>query len=432
MLNRRQLLRAASAGAVLPVLAAAEDETEPTAETAPEQPAAEGAQGQAVYETIAENAETSRIHVRAVEPVVVRGQNSTWLLVRLRTDAGLEGLGECFAPSDAMIQPVLGHLRMIGRRIANTDAVNVAAFLRGFKRLDAGGAWAAAVAGIEIAMWDVLGQAAGLPIYRLLGGAAQPRVPLYVSYGSQRAENLLDLVREKQAQGFGMVKFDPFTSIPFPRVHSDVKELPEPTALMEAIERVKTWREALGRDFRIAVDGHWKFSVEGAIAAARALEPFGPVFFEEPVSWPNDPQALRQVAAATRIPLATGEHLLHVQEAAPVLSRGIVRYVQPEVTSNHGLLETYKMATIAEAYGAWVAPHGYVSPVSALAASHVSAAIPNLFFQEWPGRVPDAPWEQELLEPPIRIENGHLIPSASPGLGARLNDDFVRAHRADG
>lgn len=162
-------------------------------------------------------------------------------------------------------------------------------------------------------------------------------------------------------------------------------------------------------------------SVEGAKQMAKAMEPFKPVFFEEPTTRPNDPDDLKAVAASTSIPISTGEHFETIEQAASAVASGVLSFIQPEVAWNCGLLETLKMTALAEGMGIRIATHGHVSPIGIRAASHINAVIPNLFFQEHPGTSWQS-WPETLFEPPDRLEDGHVILSDAPGLGMTLNE----------
>ena len=187
-------------------------------------------------------------------------------------------------------------------------------------------------------------------------------------------------------------------------------------------------RQAMGENYKIGVDAHWRFNVEGAKIAAKEMEPYQPVFFEEPTSFPNNPDHLLAVAESTSISISTGEHFETLEQAAKALSSGVISYIQPELAWNCGILESFKICSMAEGMGVQVATHGHVSPVAIRAASHINAAIPNLFYQEAPG-ISWQDWGEELLDPPTKVENGHILINDRPGLGFTLNEKMVQQRR---
>ena len=188
-------------------------------------------------------------------------------------------------------------------------------------------------------------------------------------------------------------------------------------------------REAVGSDYPLAIDAHNRFSVEGAIMAAKSLEPLNILFFEAPTE--DKPEMLKQIADATSIPIATGELTCTRMEAKALLDTGVLRVFQPETGTNGGILESRKTAALAEVYDVKIATHNWCGPVVTRAASHVCATIPNLLYQEYAGGAPEDEWENDLLEPPTQIENGHIILTDRPGLGSKLNESVLASQRLD-
>ena len=179
--------------------------------------------------------------------------------------------------------------------------------------------------------------------------------------------------RAAKENGFGMFKWDPFEG----------GGTPTPRDLQDQIRKVEMVRDAVGSEYQIAIDAHNRFSVDGAIMAAQALEPFNILFFEAPTA--DDPEQLKQVANATDIPLATGELTCTRQEANALFDSGSLGVFQPEVGTNGGILETVRTADLAETYGLKIATHNWCGPVIMRAASHACSVIPNLLFQEYAG-----------------------------------------------
>jgi len=375
-----------------------------------------------------------KIKIIGIEPLLIKAARDypAWTWVRIRTDQGLEGLGEGFAwthGAPGRVKRVVGYIEQLSERLVGTNPLLVQSFVnkamaeRPPHRLE----WGAAISAIEIALWDLVGQVAGLPIHGLLGGAVRKRIPLYANagvfakgYGSPDPDAGFDVERilAMKEAGFQMFKWDPF------RIGGNPGEKP----IRKQVEQVVKVRDAVGDDYQLAIDAHQRFDLEGAKIAARVLEPLNLLFFEEPVGF-DRPDWFKELSETTSIPLATGENSTHRKEVAPFLEAGGLSYFQPELGTNGGILESYKIAAMCEPFGIQISPHDWCGPIISRAAMHVSAAVPNLSYQEWAAVGPRNRGEQDLLDPPAIIEQGHLLVSDSPGLGCRLNEKLVKARR---
>ena len=366
----------------------------------------------------------NQIEIESVHPVVLRGTRGyrEWVIVRVRTDQGIEGIGEGFTWS-GQAAAICSHVDTISRQISGTSPVGIEAFLKRFIAQARDRNWYAAISAIEIALWDIVGKIAGLPIYALLGGPLHNELPLYADHGlfdgAECWEEQVERILAAKEAGFAMFKWDPFVGT----------GTPDPKKLSREIDRVRRVREAVGKDYPLAIDAHNRFSVEGAIMAAKALEPLDIVFFEAPTK--DDPEMLKQVAEATSTPLATGELTCTRWEAKALLDSRALQVFQPEVGNNGGILESCKTAALAELYDVKIATHNWCGPIVTRAASHVCARTPNLLYQEYAGGAPRNEWENELLDPPTQIENGHIILPDGPGLGSRLNEKLLASRRID-
>lgn len=345
-----------------------------------------------------------------------------WVLVRVRTDQGVEGIGEGFTWS-GRAAAIRSHIDAIGREISGTVLLGIEAFLQQFVPHARDRNWYAAISAIEIALWDIVGKIAGLPIYALLGGSLHQKLPLYADHGlfdgTKSWEEQVERILAAKEAGFPLFKWDPFTGT----------GTPDPKKLSNEIDRVSQVRDAVGKDYPLAIDAHNRFSVEGAIMAAKALEPLNILFFEAPTE--DDPESLRQVADATVIPLATGELTCTRREAKALLDSGTLKFFQPEVGTNGGILESCKTADLAELYDVKIAAHNWCGPIVTRAATHVCARSSNLLYQEYAGGAPGNEWEVDLLDPPTQIENGHVILPDGPGLGSLLNESVLASRRID-
>ena len=385
--------------------------------------------GAASVASTAAAAESSAANVRitSVEPLVLHGRSDPstrpWVWTRIRTDQGVTGYGECYAwmlERGNLKIPDL--IRGIGDQINGSSAVAIEALRQRFWPRGNNLEWFAALSTIEIAMWDILGQVAGLPIHALLGGRVRDRIPLYANHstfsGRDTASRVESAVQAKE-MGFRTFKWDPFVERGAPAVGVIEKE----------VEQARAIHDAVSPEMRIAIDAHGRYtSVKSAVAAAKLLEPFDPLFFEEPTQR-GRPDLLPEVAAKTSIPLAVGEMHRTVKEAKEWLDTGVLKVLQPEIGNDGGILETYQMAMMADSYGVTVAPHGWVGPVAVRAATHICAVVPNLLVQEFPGSRPDHRWTQELIDPPAEVRDGELVVPDGAGLGFKLNEKAVEKIR---
>lgn len=366
----------------------------------------------------------NQIKIKRVDPVVLKGtrQYREWVIVRVQTDQGIEGIGEGFTWS-GHAAAICSHIDTMGQQISGISPVGIEAFLKQFIPQARDRNWYAAISAIEIALWDIVGKMAGLPIYALLGGPLHTELPLYADHGlfdgAESWEEKLEQILAAKEAGFSMFKWDPFVET----------GTPDPIKLSKEIEKVSQVRDAVGNDYPLAIDAHNRFSVDGAVMAAKALEPLNITFFEAPTE--DDPEVLKQVAEATSIPLATGECTCTRREAKALLDCGALKVFQPEVGTNGGILESCKAAALAELYDVKIATHNWCGPIVTRAASHVCARTPNLLYQEYAGGAPRNEWENELLDPPTRIENGHIVLPDGPGLGFVLNEKLLASRRIE-
>ena len=359
-----------------------------------------------------------KLEITDVIPITMHAARGypAWVIVRVQTAQGVEGIGEGFTWA-GQADSIVNYISLIGRQILGSFSCEIQSFIEHFPTEANDCNWSAAVSAIEIALWDILGQVRDLPVYDLLGGAIREKIPLYADHGIFNGaldwEECVERILAVKENGFGMFKWDPFEG----------NGTPTPSDLRDQIRKVETVRDAVGPGYQIAIDAHNRFSVDGAIMVAQALEPFNVLFFEAPTA--DDPEQLKQVANATSIPLATGELVCTRQEAKALFESRSLGIFQPEVGTNGGILETVETANLAETYGLKIATHNWCGPVIMRAASHACSIIPNLSFQEYAGGAPIDSWENDLLIPPTQIADGYLVLSNSPGLGFKLNEDLL-------
>lgn len=365
------------------------------------------------------------VKITAVEPLTITGTRSyvMWTLVRVRTDQGLEGIGEGFSFGNGGSGPPLAiqaHIQRLGEQLLGRDPSQIQLFVQdAFANAPRDAQhWSSAVSAIEIALWDIAGKAAGLPVHALLGGAVRDRIPLYADHGVFKDDFSIDRVLAMKDAGFEMFKWDPFREGGNPGAE----------AIARCVEDVAAVRKAVGPDYKLAIDAHGRFNLDGAKLAAEALEPMHPIFFEDPLPL-NDPAGFRELSRHTPLPLATGELAESRDVLRGFLTAGGLSVWQPEVGNNGGIIETMKVAAMCETFGLKIATHNWCGPVVTRAATHACAVIPNLLYQEWASLAPEDAWERDLIEPPPRIEKGRLVLPGGPGLGFELNEKLVMQRR---
>ncbi len=356
-----------------------------------------------------------------------------FIFLKLESDAGIEGLGECYVASVSphlvagMIEDVVGR-HVVGREPFHVEAVWRDVYAAGYHgRPDP--TVVGVLSGIEMAMWDLIGKAVGKPAYELLGGRVRERLRAY-TYFYERAGDPVDVYRdpdlaatraaEYAAMGFTALKFDPAGAYA-----SHDPRMPRLEELDRCERYVAAVREAVGPGCDLLFGTHGQFTVDGAIRLARRLERFDPLWFEEPTP-PDAPEQMARVARATTIPVATGERLTTRHEFARVLATGAASILQPNLGRAGGLLEGKKIAVLAEVHYASIAPHLYCGPVVGAANIQLATCTPNFLILEGIGR-----WDgihADLLQQPIRWEDGYVIPPTGPGLGVELDEAVALAH----
>jgi galactonate dehydratase len=360
-----------------------------------------------------------------------------FVFLKLITDGGVEGVGEVygvpFHPDlvARMIQDVFE------RHVAGADPFRIERLWRivyssGYsQRPDL--SVAGILSGIEMACWDIVGKDLDKPVYELLGGRVHERLRSYSYLYPEEGQGTgvyrdPDLAAERAVEyvqkGFTAVKFDPVG----PYSAFDPRQLS--LEVLDHTERfVRILREAVGSSCDLLFGTHGQMTAAGAIRLARRLEPFDPLWFEEPTP-PEMPEEMAKVARQTTIPIATGERLATKYEFARVLETGAAAILQMALGRVGGILEAKKIAGMAEAHYAQVAPHLYCGPIEGAANIQLAACSPNFLIlesiQTWGG------FHAEILKSPIVWQDGYVIPPAGPGLGVELDEDVAARHRYTG
>ncbi|HVC33484.1 MAG TPA: mandelate racemase/muconate lactonizing enzyme family protein [Chloroflexota bacterium] len=342
---------------------------------------------------------------------VVGNPWKNWIFVQLFTDEGIVGVGE--ATGGLSTKPNEAAVHELKPLYLGQDPRDVHAIWdRMHKGLFLG--QNAAMSGIEMACWDILGQALNAPVWRLLGGKVRPRVRAYANgwyQGPRDPKFFSERAAEIAAMGYTALKFDPFGNA-YRFLNRD--ELRLSLAIVGAV------RAAVGDAVDVLIEGHDRFSVSTAIEVGRALAEFKPLWFETPVM-STEVAAMAEVARAIPVRVVGGERFARQADFARLLETGVIDVIQPEILACGGVSGLVKVAALAEAHEAFVAPHNAQSPFTTVVNTHVGATLPNLLIQEC---FDDflVPWSREIMTGTVRIVDGYLEVPDGPGFGVTLND----------
>jgi galactonate dehydratase len=356
-----------------------------------------------------------------------------FVFVKLTTDGNVSGVGEAYS---VPFEPNLV-ARMIedvfNRFLRGEDPHDIEALWRRVYSAGYTGhpdlAMMGVLSALEIACWDIIGKEANQPVYKLLGGRVHEQLRSY-TYIYARPSDPVDVYRDPDLsaeraaeyvkQGFTAIKFDPvmrYTAFDGRQLSLEALDLAE--------RFVRRIREAVGSSADLLIGTHGQMTAAGALRLARRIEPWDPLWLEEPVP-PDAPQEMAKVARGTRIPIATGERLATKYDFAPLLAAGSAAILQMNVGRVGGLLEAKKIAGMAEVHHVQIAPHLYCGPVIGAASIQLATCSPNFLIQEgierWQG------FHADLLVKPIQWQDGYLLPPTEPGLGVELNEEVIRRH----
>ncbi len=345
----------------------------------------------------------TKLRITKLETFLVKPR---WLFLKIHTDAGIVGLGEpitegraktCAAAVDEVAPYLIG--KDPRNVVHHWQAIYRHAFYRG------GPILTSALSGIEQALWDIKGKFLGVPVYELLGGPTRDRVRVYAHAGTPA------LIKEKKAQGFTAFKTGPKNSTQSGIVAS--KQF-----IDAAADAFAALREAGGKDVDIGIDFHGAITPPTAKLLIKALEPYQPMFIEEPVQCQNV-DAMAEIARGTHLPIATGERIFTKWGFREILEKGAATILQPDLCHAGGIMEARLIAGMAESYYASIAPHNPLGPISLASGLQLAASVPNFLCQE------QVNLGDGYLKQPFKVENGYVKIPEGPGLGIELDEDQV-------
>jgi galactonate dehydratase len=360
--------------------------------------------------------------ITAVEPVVLGTSWRNLIFLKVTTDEGLVGIGECTLQNRD--EGVLGYLPgAVRRHVLGSDPFNIEdLWLRMYRNeFWRGGPISTTVmSGIEIACWDIIGKATNQPVWRLLGGRCHEKVKAYANawYTVERKpEEFAKRVKVVLDKGYKALKVDPFGP--------GALELSRAEKI-RSVDLVAAIRDAVGPDVEIFVEMHGRFSAATAIEIARMLEPFAPGWIEEPCP-PEDIPSLEKVAAQVKIPVATGERYFTHYGFREVIESGAPDILQPDVIHAGGILDMKKIAALADVRSMVIAPHNSNGPVCTAASVHFDFCTTNIKIQECFDDFSEE-WVVEAVPGTPRPKDGYFHLPEGPGLGVSLNEDLIKEH----
>ncbi len=350
------------------------------------------------YEGNNEDIKITRLETFKVKP--------RFLFLKVHTDQGIIGLGEPITEGRA--DTCAEAVQEISRYLVGKDPRKImhhwqAIYRHSFYR--GGPILTSALSGVEQALWDIKGQALGVPVYELLGGPTRERIRVYAHARTPEA------IREAKSEGYTAFKTG---------VHNSRQSgiIASPAFIEEATEAFAELRSAVGEDGDIGIDFHGAISPQNAGLLIKALEPYQPYFIEEPVNCQNV-DVMAELARKTHIPIATGERIFTKWGFREILEKDAASILQPDLCHAGGIFEGRLIAGMAEAYYAGLAPHNPLGPISLACGLQLAASIPNFLCQE------QVTLGEGYLKEPFVVEDGHVPLPVKPGLGIELDEDAL-------
>jgi len=368
------------------------------------------------------------VKIVSITAHVVNAEMRNWVFVKVQTDVpGLHGWGE--ATLEWKTRGVAGAIEDLAPLVIGRDPLDIEQAVRAMRKQSfwpLGAIGMSAASGIELALWDIAGKHYGVPVWKLLGGRTRDKVHVYthLGFGDMRAvyetdsvDPLIERTQEVLAKGYTAFKV---VILPYVHAYAPRKAVAHVERLMAGL------REAAGPDTEIMLDFHGKpGSVATALSFIDAVAPYGPMFVEEPVQ-PGDARAMKRITEKSPVPIATGERLVDRGEFETHFHMRAMDIAQPDICHCGGLLETKKIAAMAETAGMGVAPHNPLGPIAGAAALHFAVSTPNHIIQE--EMVGAVPWYFDVVRGPIVMTDGHWQVPDTPGLGVEVDEDECAKH----
>lgn len=358
--------------------------------------------------------------VTQIKTFICHAYRTNWVFVKVITDSGLYGVGE--ATLEYREPTVVQAIKELERYLVGKDPHNIEAFWHDAYR-DAywrgGVVLMSALAGVEMALWDIKGKALGVPVYQLLGGKVRDSVKCYANAwfaGAKKPEEFAQKAKIAVKNGFSGLKWDPFG-----KEYLNI----DPKHLNEALDCIAAVKDAVGDQVHLIIEGHGRFNVPTAVRIGNALEKFGILWFEEPIP-PDDKKGIAWVRSKIATPVSGGERLYSRFEYADYLRMECADFWQPDVSHAGGIMEVRKIAAMAESHYIPVCPHNPSGSVANAATLQLAACIPNFYLLETMAN--DIPWRADVSTEKVKFENSEMFIPDLPGLGIDINEEEIAKH----
>lgn len=349
-----------------------------------------------------------------------------WIFIKISTDEGIDGWGEMI--SGTKTETVVAGAYEMGNRIVGRNPMEIERIWQELHRsfFRGGPINGTIISGIEMALWDIKGKYYNAPVYELLGGAVRDNIMVYSWIGGDRPDEVVESALDRLNRGFKAIKMNATEELHYIDSFKKVQEV---------VDRVASIRNKVGYDLEIGVDFHGRVHKPMAKVLAKELEPYKPMFLEE-VVLPENEEHFAEIAQHVSTPLATGERLYTRWQFKNIFKQGAIDIIQPDVALVGGILETRKIAAMAEAYDMAVAPHAPYGPIALAATLQVDACTPNVFIQEQSLGIHynkgfdllDFVKNKEMFQ----YKDGFVELPTKPGLGIEMNEEFVEEIAQEG
>ena len=358
--------------------------------------------------------------VTQIKTFICHAYRTNWVFVKVITDSGLYGVGE--ATLEYREPTVVQAIKELERYLVGKDPHNIEAFWHDTYR-DAywrgGVVLMSALAGVEMALWDIKGKDLGVPVYQLLGGKVRDSVKCYANAwfaGAKKPEEFAQKAKIAVKNGFSGLKWDPFG-----KEYLNI----DPKHLNDALDCIAAVKDAVGDQVHLIIEGHGRFNVPTGVRIGNALEKFGILWFEEPIP-PDDKKGIAWVRSKIATPVSGGERLYSRFEYADYLRMECADFWQPDVSHAGGIMEVRKIAAMAESHYIPVCPHNPSGPVANAATLQLAACIPNFYLLETMAN--DIPWRADVSTEKVKFENSEMFIPDLPGLGIDINEEEIAKH----
>ncbi len=358
--------------------------------------------------------------ITAIRPFVVDCYRTNWVFVKVYTDEGITGIGE--ATLEYKEKALLGAIEHIEEALMGKNPFEIEKHWHSIYR-DAywrgGAVLMSALSAVEIALWDILGKSLNVPVYQLLGGKVNDRVRIYVNgwfAGAKEPEEFAQKAKEAVSRGITALKWDPFG-----KNYLNISN----AELDKALRNIAGVREAVGGGVDLLIEGHGRFNIPTAVKIAKELEPFKPMFFEEPVP-PDQLDALKEVHDKSPVAISAGERLYTRWEYKRLFDLMAADYIQPDISHAGGIMELKKIAAEAECRYIPFAPHNPSGPVANAATLQLAATCPNFEILEI--MYSDVTWRKDVVSESLEYQDGYIKIPDKPGLGIEIDEAACLDH----